>query len=94
MVTGKTKSGYEYTVDERVFTDWRYVQLLRDAIKSEDDTKKVFAIIDLGNFVLGEDGLGKLTDKIAAQNDGYAPIDKVMEELLSIEAKKEETVKN
>lgn len=37
MVTGKTSSGYEYSFDESVCQDWRYIKALKNVRKGTKD---------------------------------------------------------
>lgn len=91
-ITGKTSTGFEYDVDARVFTDWRYIELFAD-VKDGTDEEKVTATPKWGKFILGRDGMKKLIDHVSKLNDGFAPIEKVIAELAEIKPD-EETSKN
>ena len=84
MITGKTKSGFEYRIDEKKLTDWRYIQIVSRLASAEDDAHAFTAAEKMVVFVLGEEQTAQLVEHIAAQNDGYAPFEAVMDDFTSI----------
>lgn len=68
----KTTSGFEYKIDERIKTDWDFLETTRSL--QEDPTnlglmKKLFIML------LGEEGFENLKKHIKEKNDGYCPVD-------------------
>ena len=75
MVTGKTKTGFEYSIDERIVEDYRYVRALAK-LKKGDNTEKFLAFDQISTLMLG----GKVDDLIThveTLHDGYAPIEAI-----------------
>ena len=71
MIKGQIKSGFKFSVDERILEDWRVV----DAIglsESEDASEQIKGARALVDLVLGKDK-DKFMDHIAKQNDGFVP---------------------
>ena len=92
-VTGKTSSGFEYSVDERIFTDWRYMELFADVLDGTAE-EKAAAVPKWGKFILGKEGLKALLDHVAANNDGFAPTEIMVRELSEIAPKQKTDSKN
>lgn len=82
MVTGKTKTGFEWSVDERVVKDYRYVRALAKLNKG-DNTEKFLAFDQISTLMLG-DKVEDLITHIENLNDGYAPIDAIGAEVTEI----------
>ena len=82
-MTGKTQTGYEYEIDERILSDWRLTKAIVDT-QDKDDIKKLRAAEEIAVLLLGEDGESALLRHVADQNDGFMPTDKVMAELMDI----------
>ena len=74
---GITKSGFEYNIDERILTDWRFTSTAAK-VESGSAIEKVGAAQKMVELMLGEEQLGRLMDHIASQNDGFVPTDEVM----------------
>lgn len=70
---GITKSGFEYNIDERILTDWRFTTTAAKA-ESGTDVEKINAAQKIVELMFGEEQLGRLMDHIASQNDGYIPM--------------------
>lgn len=86
-ITGKTKSGFEYHYDERILSDWSYLNLLKKLVKSEEEVSKVekFSLtMDMFSIVLGEKQTEKLVEHVRKNNDGYAPFNVLDEEFSEI----------
>lgn len=82
MVTGKTKTGFEWSVDERVVKDYRYVRALAKLNKG-DNTEKFLAFDQISTLMLG-DKVEDLITHIENLNDGYAPIEAIGAEITEI----------
>ena len=76
MTKGRTESGYEYEYDERIMNDWRFAKALVGT-KSKDKGEQLVSIMKIGDLLLGEDGMERLTQHIQEQNDGFAPLNVV-----------------
>lgn len=82
MIEGKTKSGFEYTVDEGVLRDYRMLDALGD-IQYGNPDERVFANVRLCNLLLGEEGKKRLFKHLREQN-GTVPTEKVFAEVKEI----------
>ena len=82
-ITGKTKSGFEFSYDERILTDWEYLTLLRK-LTSDDgsvsNTEKLAVTQDMFTVLLGEEQTKKLIEHVRKNNDGFATIEAITEE--------------
>lgn len=67
MVEGKTQSGFEFQINEKIFNDWDFVTLA-DALRNGQATMK--EINELFVMVLGADGFDNLKKHIREANDG------------------------
>lgn len=83
MINGETKTGFKFEIDERALTDWNILQSIAD-IESGDNVKVLKGVTNLANTLLGDKGLSTLLDHVRKCNDGYAPADKVQEELIEM----------
>ena len=82
IIEGKTKSGFKFTLDERILDDWRFV----DAIglsESDDASEAIRGMRDLVKMVVG-DRYDAFKKHIADKNDGFVPREKVTEEIIEI----------
>ncbi len=82
-MTGKTKSGFKYDVDERVLTDWRFT-LAISKTQSGDDIQKLEGAKDMVELLLGKEGHQALINHVAKANDGFVPADVFMAEVTEI----------
>ena len=81
---GKTKSGFEYNVDEKMTKDWRFIRLVKKMTKGSNEDQ-IAALDDALAMVLGgEAEADRLLEHIEKQNDGYAPAEMVVEEFNEI----------
>ncbi len=92
MIEGKTKSGFEYSLDERALDDYILVEAIGDFDAAEKKTQQISALKKITDTLLG-DNKNRLMEHIAAQNDGYRPIEKVYAEVYDI-INESEKVKN
>lgn len=79
MIKGKTKTGFEFELDERIGTDWRIVSNIALA-ESDDMSDKVKGASALVSLLCGNNEK-KLMKHIADNNDGFVPMPAVMNEL-------------
>lgn len=82
MVDVETKDGFKTQLDERVLTDWRFVNAL---VKSQKGTdyEKLEATNAMATMLIGEDS-ERLCEHIAATHDGFVPIDVFMETIAEL----------
>lgn len=80
---GKTQSGFEFEIDERIKTDWRITDAIADS-QSDDNMKKIMAGKRLSELLLGKEDMDRLIKHVADLNDGFVPTEKIMEELTDI----------
>lgn len=78
----KTKSGFEYSVDPRVLTDWRFTMAITK-IQTGKDLEKLSAMYEIAGLLLG-DGYDALMDHVRERNDGFVPVEAVMIEITEI----------
>lgn len=82
MITGKTSSGFEFSVSENLNNDFRFV-LAYDELMNGTPAAQLSASPKLVKLVLGEDG-AKALYKHVQEPDGFLPTDKIMSELTEI----------
>ena len=82
MIEGKTSTGFKFSYDERLLTDWRIMEAISTA-DSPYNNKMVKGTTDLINFLLGDQKDG-LMEHIKKSNDGFIPVDKLRKELFEI----------
>ena len=88
-ITGTTSTGFEYSYDQRVLTDWDFVSLLGTLTdKSIKDTEKISNMRKLLFLILGEEQMNNLIEHIRELNDGFAPIEEITKELGEITSSK------
>lgn len=82
MVSGTTKSGFNYTVNEEIRTDWRFVKALADA-DSSDASRQLSGAVRMVTLLLGEKGEAEL-EKHVAKEDGIVPTQSIIDEVRDI----------
>lgn len=75
MIEGKTSSGFKFAVDERVVTDFTFLELLTHLDGQ--------ALIVLPGRLLGEDGKAALIEH-CRDGEGYVPTARITEECMEI----------
>lgn len=83
MIEGKTKSGFNFAIDERVTTDQRLLDLIVDS-ESDDASVKIKATRQLYVFLLGQKGYEDLKTHVMKKNGGYCPADVISAEFIEI----------
>ena len=78
-VTGKTKTGFAFSYDDRMLSDWRYATALARS-QNGTDTEKLVAMVQLVELLIGKDEMVKLQEHVCELNDGFAPDDKIIAE--------------
>lgn len=79
MITGKTSSGFEFSVSENLKTDFRFVAAYADT-QSDSEGEQAKGLVQLLNVVLGKNGAAALQRHVALE-DGTVPIKQLMAEL-------------
>lgn len=76
MITGKTKTGFKFQISDRILNNYELIELLADVDENPLLITKVLSML------LGE----KKKDLIehVREEDGVAPVDKMMEEVAEI----------
>lgn len=88
-ITGKTKTGFSYSFDNRILTDWDFITLLGTITDEEKkDSEKITNLQKLLRLILGEKQTNDLIDHIRDMNDGFAPLEEVMKEFGEITSQK------
>lgn len=83
MFEGATKSGFAFSIDERVVTDWRLAKAIARS-ESDDESESIVGFSDLVTVLLGGGQLKKLEKHIAKNNDGYVPLTALYAEVTDI----------
>ncbi len=78
MMTGKTKSGFKYKLDENKLRSWEFVTLAKEL--SNDTTG--FKAPDYIQFVLGSEQAAALAEH--SKHDGYSDITIMLAEVTEI----------
>ena len=95
MIEGTTRSGYAFTVDEGIGTDFRVLEAIADA-DSGDESEKLRGTVNLVRLMLGDGGKRALYKHLEAIH-GSVPIDAVIgevTEILTIARDRSKTIKN
>lgn len=74
-MTGKTKSGFRFSVDERLLDDWRLLSAIA-LTETQDASDQIRGAHELVSLLLGEKEKD-LLDFIAKRNDGFVPTSQV-----------------
>lgn len=80
MIEGKTKSGFEYKVNENIYKDWEFVTIA-DKVQNGEGTMK--DVNDILNMVIGKEGFDNLKEHIRAIF-GYVDTEAVKAEFAEI----------
>ncbi len=80
---GKTKTGFEFDIDDRILTDWRFTMALTRC-QNGRGIDQLAGAQDMVSLMLGEDGLDRMMKHISANNEGYVPAEAVMAEVQDI----------
>lgn len=78
-----TKSGFEYSVDPRILTDWRFTMAVAKT-QNGGDFEKLAGVEETAKLLIGDDQYKKLLQHVADRNDGFVPADAVVAEMTEI----------
>lgn len=82
-IEGTTKSGFEYSIDERTLNDQRLLDAIVDA-ESDDASVKIKATKDMYLLFFGLEQYQKLEKHVMDANEGYCPSPAVNAEFIEI----------
>lgn len=71
----KLSNGFKVDINKEVLKDWRFIQSVSYS-ESGNDINRVKGVVDLADLLLGS-SKDALIEKIASENDGAVPIDKM-----------------
>lgn len=83
MITGRTKDGMEFQIDERIKDDWRLVKAIGKA-DSDNPVDRMSGTMEVVTLLIGKEGEDELTKHIMEKNEGFCPIDEVKQAILEI----------
>lgn len=84
-----TKSGFEYRVDPRILTDWRFTMAVAKT-QNGKDMEKLAGVEQMATLLLGDEQYQKLLRHVSDQNQGFVPAETIIAEMTEImEASKE-----
>lgn len=81
MVSGKTGSGFEYELNEKMLNDWEVVTIL-DSL-----SKRTASMVDINTLfttLLADEGFEKLKAHVREKNEGVVDVKAMMAELQDI----------
>lgn len=83
MVEGKTKSGIQFTIDERIKDDARFLYYLAKAQDDNTDfNEKSKAVMGILKLIFGTDeGVINFMNAVASVNDGICNVKTMLDEL-------------
>lgn len=82
MVTGKTKSGFEYKYDEEVTKEWEFMKAIA-GITGDNNTQALAGMVNAVKMLLGDQEKA-LIDHVKSKNNGSATLEEVMKEFNEI----------
>ena len=80
---GITKSGYKFSINNRILKDWRFVSALTKCQQSKTEFGKLEGIQEMVKLLFG-DKFEEYLAFIASKNDGFCDSDLIMEEIKEI----------
>ena len=78
----KLSNGFKVDINKEVLKDWRFIQSVSYS-ESGNDINRVKGVVDLADLLLGS-SKDALIEKIASENDGAVPIDKMSQYISEI----------
>lgn len=97
MITGKTKSGFEFSIPDGLDKDFRFIKAF-SMIKSGDEEEVLNGYVVLVSVIFANEAEEKrMYDHIAAQNGGRVlmnVLDKELNEIIEISKEQSVSVKN
>ena len=90
MLEGKTKSGFNFKIDERVLHDVALYSLIGQYDEGTE-IQKIAVLPKLVNLILGAKGYEALEKHLRKKNDGFCTMDDMQAELVQIIQANKET---
>ena len=84
MIEGKTKSGFKFSVDERVIKSKQFVLKLAQMNRVGDNPDAVILEDEIEDLLLGEEQKAALSDHLNKKADGYAEVKDFVQEVSEI----------
>lgn len=78
-ITGKTKSGFIYSVNSELLNDYRVIKDIAK-LDGDNDMEGITATVNLIELLLGKNG-AKALEKHVTQKNGVVPLNKMMDEI-------------
>lgn len=82
MIKGKTSTGFEFEVNEKIVTDWRFMKIMA-ATLSKEDGRRIDGYTSLVNLMLGAEGEERLCAH-CTDDDGMIPMERISDEIVDI----------
>lgn len=82
MISGKTSTGFEFSVPETITNDFRFVLAYKKTRAGSAD-EQLIGGVELVEIVVGKENVGALMEHVA-EEDGSVPSDKLMDEVAEI----------
>ena len=81
---GKTKSGFNYNIDERALGDWRFILAVSN-IQNGADMDKLQGAVEMVETLLGKEGHKALIEHIQKKSEsGFVSAEDIMAEVNEI----------
>lgn len=82
MTTGTTSTGFKFSVNENITSDWRFINAIVDA-ESEDETTAIKGTTAIAHLLLSPKEEKRLMNHVMTE-DGIIPIDAMNAEIIEI----------
>ena len=82
-IKGKTSSGFEYEVNEKVRNNWLFVRAVAKAESAPTEEEKLIALVETVHLLLGEEGENQLC-QFLVDDEGIVPSDRLIGEVREI----------
>lgn len=83
MMNGKTRSGFEFTIDERSLDDYALLEAIGKFDAAGNKIQQASALTEIIDYLLGENKEAFM-EHIKKNNDGFRPIEAVRDEILDM----------
>lgn len=79
MITGKTSSGFDFSVSEKIGNNYEFVKAFK-AANGKKPEERLYGTVDLVRIVLGADGEERLCEHLR-EEDGTVPTERILAEI-------------
>ena len=80
---GTTSSGYQFDIDDKILSDWRFTMALAKCEKRKNAFESLQAMNEMAELLFG-DQMEAFFEHIKEKNGGYVPFEVVMNEIKEI----------